>query len=87
MKQTEGLTFHFYVSMCMHNLKIYFNHGFKVNVDNYGLHKNWPGQQPSVACHKMVTSFTTYKSAPARIFQNTTAASFLSDKKVMETIS
>lgn len=73
--------------MCTYNLKIYFNQGFKVNVDNDGLHKNWPSQQLSVACHEMVTSFTTYKYASARIFQNTTAASFLSDEKVIETIS
>lgn len=82
MKQTKGITFHCCMSACMHVLKIYFNQGLKINVDNCGLHKSWPSQKHSVACHKMVTSFTTYKYIPANVFQNTTAASFLLDEKV-----
>jgi len=71
----------------MHILKIHFNQGFKINVDNSDLGKSWPSQKHSVACHKMVISFTTYKYIPAKIFQNTTAASFLLDEKVIEIIS
>lgn len=87
MKQAKGITFHCCMSACMFISKTYFNWEFKINVDNCGLDKFWPSQKHSVACHKMVTSFTMYKYIPAKIFQNTTAASFLLDEKITEIIS